>query len=94
MLRRRPRSQHQLRTVKRATHLNGVSREGEPRRRRKREAVMAATYSGWREVCAVTVGKNLPDQPTVGIDVETYRRFGVVNVLRPTFYQVVVTRSI
>ena len=38
---------------------------------------------GLLEVLAVAVGQNLSDQSAAGINVETDRRFGMIDVLRP-----------
>ena len=45
----------------------------------------AAADAGSFEVIAIAIGENLPDQSAVGINVEAYRRVGIVDVLRPAF---------
>ena len=37
------------------------------------------------QVFAIVVGKNLPNEPVAGKDVQAHRRFGMVGVLRPAF---------
>ncbi len=50
---------------------------------RKRESVVAAAEPGCPEVFSIEVGERLPDQMSVGVDVEADRRFGMVGVLGP-----------
>ena len=52
--------------------------------RRKRKTVMTGAHNGAFEVRAITIGQNLADHPTTA-NVETDRRLGMVDVLRPAF---------
>ena len=46
---------------------------------------MAAAKASLFEVFAIAIGQNLTDQSAVGINVETDRRLGMIDVLRPAF---------
>jgi hypothetical protein len=77
----RLRGDQQCGGVEATPHFNSAN--GYSKRRRQLEAMTAAAKPGPLEIIAIIVGENLADQPAVGIDAETDRRFGMIRVLRP-----------
>ena len=49
----------------------------------KIEAVLAAAQSGTPEVVAIAVCERLSDQAPIAQDIEAYRRFRMIGILRP-----------
>ncbi len=79
------RRKRQGRPVERAPHLYRVGCKGQPRRWREHEGVPTAADAGAFEIAAIAIGQNLTDQSAADINVETDRRFGMIDVLRPAF---------
>jgi len=69
--------------VQRAAPLDGIKRGRNIRGQREREGVATAADAGMFEVVAIVVGEHLSEQPAIGKDVETDRRFGMIRILRP-----------
>src|ERR1700758_59424 len=71
------------RAVERTAHLHRVGSKSEPSRQRKFKAVAAAADAGALQIFAVAGRQTLADHPPAGIDVETDRRLGMIEVLCP-----------
>ena len=69
--------------VQRAANLDLFGIDCEPRRQRELKAVTAPAEAGLLEIGAIAVREHLRDRAPVGINVETDRRVGMIDVLRP-----------
>jgi hypothetical protein len=69
--------------VERSAHFHSTGREDQSRRWRELETVASAAETSALKVVAIVVGKRLADQLAACINVETDRRFEVIEILRP-----------